>query len=117
MQELIRFELNGKRTELLVDPAQTLLWVLRYKCRLTGTKYGCGSGFCGACTILMDEDPVRSCMMPVSDALEKKIITIEGLSANGNSHPVQKATISVTHDSSPDSGSLTKNKVKNQHNY
>jgi aerobic-type carbon monoxide dehydrogenase small subunit (CoxS/CutS family) len=91
MEETIRFELNGKRTELLLDPGETLLWVLRYKCGLTGTKYGCGMGFCGACTVLLDNEPVRSCMLPVSDATNKKIITIEGLARNGNLHPVQKA--------------------------
>ena len=93
MEEKIRFELNGKRTELLLDPAQILLWVLRYKCGLTGTKYGCGMGFCGACTVLLDNEPVRSCMLSVSDAANKKIVTIEGLSRNGNLHPVQKAFI------------------------
>jgi aerobic-type carbon monoxide dehydrogenase small subunit (CoxS/CutS family) len=93
MEETIRFELNGKRTELLIDPSQTLLWVLRNKLGLTGTKYGCGMGFCGACTVLLDEEPVRSCMLPVSDSANKKIVTIEGLARNGNLHPVQKAFI------------------------
>ena len=91
MEETIRFELNGKRTELLIDPSATLLWVLRYKCGLTGTKYGCGTGFCGACTVLIDDEPVRSCMLPVSDAANKKVFTIEGLSVNGKLHPLQKA--------------------------
>ena len=93
MEETIRFELNGKRTELLLDPGQTLLWVLRNKCGLTGTKYGCGMGFCGACTVLLNGDAVRSCMMPVSDAAGKKIVTIEGLARNGNLHPLQKAFV------------------------
>ena len=91
MEETIRFELNGKRTELLIDPSATLLWVLRYKCGMTGTKYGCGTGFCGACTVLIDDEPVRSCMLPVSDAANKKVFTIEGLSVNGKLHPLQKA--------------------------
>jgi aerobic-type carbon monoxide dehydrogenase small subunit (CoxS/CutS family) len=91
MEETIRFELNGKQTELSVDPDSTLLWVLRYKFGLTGTKYGCGMGFCGACTVLMDHEAVRSCMLSISDAADKKIVTIEGLSINGNLHPVQKA--------------------------
>jgi len=91
MEETIRFELNGKRTELLLDPSATLLWVLRYKCGMTGTKYGCGTGFCGACTVLIDDEPVRSCMLPVSDAANKKVVTIEGLSVNGKLHPLQKA--------------------------
>ena len=93
MEETIRFELNGKRTELLLDPGQTLLWVLRYKCGLTGTKYGCGMGFCGACTVLLNGDAVRSCMLPVSDVSGKKIVTIEGLARNGNLHPLQKAFV------------------------
>jgi aerobic-type carbon monoxide dehydrogenase small subunit (CoxS/CutS family) len=93
MEETIRFELNGKKTELLLDPGQPLLWALRYKCGLTGTKYGCGMGFCGVCTVLLDNEPVRSCSLPVSDAANKKIITIEGLARNGDLHPVQKAFI------------------------
>jgi aerobic-type carbon monoxide dehydrogenase small subunit (CoxS/CutS family) len=93
MEEIIRFELNGKRTELLLDPSQTLLWVLRNKLGLTGTKYGCGMGFCGACSVLLDGEPVRSCMLPVSDAANRKIITIEGLARNGDLHPLQKAFI------------------------
>jgi aerobic-type carbon monoxide dehydrogenase small subunit (CoxS/CutS family) len=93
MEETIRFELNGKKTEILLDPGQTLLWVLRDKFGLTGAKYGCGMGFCGACTVLLDNEPVRSCMTSVGDAAGKKIITIEGLSKNGNLHPVQKAFV------------------------
>jgi aerobic-type carbon monoxide dehydrogenase small subunit (CoxS/CutS family) len=96
MEETIRFELNGKKTEMLLDPSLTLLWVLRNKFGLTGTKYGCGMGFCGACTILLDREAVRSCMLPVSDAADKKITTIEGLAINGSLHPVQKAF--VEHD-------------------
>ncbi len=93
MEEKIRFELNGEKKEMLLDPGLTLLWVLRNQFGLTGTKYGCGMGFCGACTILLNNEPVRSCSLPVSDAAGKKIITIEGLSRNGNLHPVQKAFI------------------------
>lgn len=91
MEETIRFELNGKKTELVLDPDQTLLWLLRNKFGLTGTKYGCGMGFCGACTVLLDHDPVRSCSLKVKDAANKKIVTIEGLAHNGTLHPVQKA--------------------------
>ena len=93
MEDTIRFELNGKKTEMLLDPNLTLLWVLRNKFGLTGTKYGCGMGFCGACTVLLDQEAVRSCMLPVSDAAGKKIVTIEGLAINGKPHPVQKAFI------------------------
>jgi aerobic-type carbon monoxide dehydrogenase small subunit (CoxS/CutS family) len=91
MEEIIRLELNGKKTEMLLEPNLTLLWVLRNKFGLTGTKYGCGMGFCGACTVLLDQEPVRSCTLPVSDAANKKIVTIEGLALNINLHPVQKA--------------------------
>jgi aerobic-type carbon monoxide dehydrogenase small subunit (CoxS/CutS family) len=93
MDETIRFELNGKQTQIVLDPNLTLLWVLRYKFGLTGTKFGCGMGFCGSCTVLMDQEPVRSCMMAVSEVVDKKIVTIEGLSTDGKLHPVQKAFI------------------------
>jgi aerobic-type carbon monoxide dehydrogenase small subunit (CoxS/CutS family) len=93
MEETIRFELNGKKTETLLDPKLTLLWVLRNQFGLTGTKYGCGMGFCGACTVLIDNEAVRSCSLPVGDVSGKKIITIEGLEKNGKLHPVQQAFI------------------------
>ncbi|MCX6303157.1 MAG: (2Fe-2S)-binding protein [Bacteroidia bacterium] len=93
MEETIRFKLNGKKTELTTDPDQTLLWVLRNQLGFTGTKFGCGIGFCGACTVLINNEPVRSCMMPVSGAAGKSIVTIEGLAKNGNLHPLQKAFI------------------------
>jgi aerobic-type carbon monoxide dehydrogenase small subunit (CoxS/CutS family) len=96
MEQTIRFVLNGKKTELLVDPKDTLLWVLRNKLRLTGTKYGCGMGFCGACTVLIDNEAVRSCTLPVGEVEGKKIVTIEGLEQNGKLHPVQQAF--VDHD-------------------
>lgn len=87
------FTLNGKKTEALIDTSQTLLWVLRNHFGLTGTKYGCGNGFCGACTVLIDNEPVRSCQVPVSDITGKNVITIEGLEKKGKLHPVQKAFI------------------------
>jgi aerobic-type carbon monoxide dehydrogenase small subunit (CoxS/CutS family) len=93
MEEKISFNLNGKITVILTDPAQTLLWVLRNQLGLTGTKYGCGTGFCGACTVLIDKEPVQSCMLPVTDVAGKKIVTIEGLAKNGKLHPVQQAFI------------------------
>jgi aerobic-type carbon monoxide dehydrogenase small subunit (CoxS/CutS family) len=93
MEETIRFSLNGKKTEIKIDPTQTLLWVLRNQLGLTGTKYGCGTGFCGACTVLIDKEPVRSCMLPVGDVAGKKVITIEGLEEKGKLHPLQKAFI------------------------
>ena len=91
MEELIRFELNGKNVEITLDPGLTLLWVLRNQFGLTGTKYGCGIGFCGSCTILLDNEAVRSCSLAVGDAAGKKVTTIEGLSLNGKLHPLQDA--------------------------
>ena len=90
-KELIKFTLNGNPEEITIDPSLTLLWVLRDQFGLTGTKYGCGIGYCGACTVMMNNEPVRSCMLPVSDAADNRIITIEGLSVNGQLHPLQKA--------------------------
>ncbi len=91
MEKKISFVLNGKRTELLIDPTETLLWVLRNQLGLTGTKYGCGIGYCGACTVLIDNEPVRSCSLSAGEVADKKVITIEGLAKNGKLHPVQKA--------------------------
>jgi len=82
---------NGKSHDLDVDPSTTLLWVLREQVGLTGTKYGCGIAQCGACTVHIDGDAVRSCSLPVSEVEGKQITTIEGLSQNGVLHPVQKA--------------------------
>jgi aerobic-type carbon monoxide dehydrogenase small subunit (CoxS/CutS family) len=96
MEEKISFNLNGKKTVIQTDPNQTLLWVLRNQLGLTGTKFGCGTGFCGACTVLINREPVRSCMMAVSDIAGKEVITIEGLARNGKLHPVQQAF--VDHD-------------------
>lgn len=91
MEETISFELNGRKTKIILDPNLTLLWVLRTQFKFTGTKYGCGMGFCGACTVLLGQEPVRSCMLPVSEVAGKKVTTIEGLARNGDLHPVQKA--------------------------
>ncbi len=96
MEETIKFQLNGKETEAQIDPTQTLLWVLRNHFGLTGTKFGCGMGFCGACTVLIDNEPVRSCQLSVGDVAGKSVVTIEGLAVNGKLHPVQKAF--VEHD-------------------
>lgn len=93
MEEKISFSLNGKKTVITTSPNQTLLWVLRNQLGLTGTKFGCGNGSCGACTVLINREAVRSCMLPVSDIEGKEIITIEGLARNGKLHPVQKAFI------------------------
>jgi aerobic-type carbon monoxide dehydrogenase small subunit (CoxS/CutS family) len=91
--ETIRFTLNGKKTEITLDPSFTLLWVLRDQFGLTGTKYGCGAGYCGACTVIMDNVAVRSCSLSVRDAAGSDIITIEGLASNGSLHPLQEAFI------------------------
>ena len=93
MEELSSFELNGKKTEINLDPALTLLWVLRNRFGLTGTKYGCGIGFCGACTVIINDEAVRACSLPISEIAGKKVLTIEGLAINGRLHPVQQAFI------------------------
>lgn len=96
MEKTISFQLNGKTTEVDLDPSQTLLWVLRNHFGLTGTKYGCGIGFCGSCTVLIDNEPTRSCNLALSDVEGKSVVTIEGLAKDGKLHPVQKAF--VEHD-------------------
>jgi carbon-monoxide dehydrogenase small subunit len=91
MQRVISFELNGKPVRLSVDPGRSLLWVLREDLGLTGTKFGCGAGLCGACTVVVDSEAVRSCATPVSAVEGKRVVTIEGLSRNGRLHPLQQA--------------------------
>jgi len=83
---------NGRKVTAEADPATPLLWVLRDTLGLTGTKFGCGASLCGACTIHLDGRAIRSCVTPISDAVDKVITTIEGLSSN-RSHPLQKAWI------------------------
>ena len=89
---MIALNVNGKAQQVDVEPDTPLLWVLRDSLDLTGTKYGCGIAQCGACTVHMDGQPVRSCVTPVTAAAGKKIVTIEGLDARGE-HPLQKETI------------------------
>jgi aerobic-type carbon monoxide dehydrogenase small subunit (CoxS/CutS family) len=91
---LATLNINGKQVSVDVEPDMPLLWVLRDELNLTGTKYACGIAACGACTVLLDGQAVRACVMPVSAVEGKKITTIEGLSKDG-SHPVQKAWISL----------------------
>jgi len=91
---VIRFILNGRETAIDVDPATPLLWAIRDTLGLTGTKYGCGVAQCGACTVHLDGEAVRSCGLPVSEAAGRRVTTIEGLSPDGN-HPVQRAWIEI----------------------
>lgn len=88
----ITLRVNGTERKVNVAPETPLLWVLRDTLELTGTKYGCGAGLCGACTVHLDGDAARSCITPVSAATGKSITTIEGL-AHGAAHPVQEAWI------------------------
>jgi aerobic-type carbon monoxide dehydrogenase small subunit (CoxS/CutS family) len=89
----IRFGLNGRSVTLDTDDERTLLWVLRTDLALTGTKYGCGQGFCGACTVLVEGKAVRSCLTSLKDIAGKEVLTIEGLAHNGELHPLQQAFI------------------------
>jgi aerobic-type carbon monoxide dehydrogenase small subunit (CoxS/CutS family) len=93
MIENIQFNLNGKPVNVSVDGDRMLLSVLRYELGLTGTKFGCGEGFCGACSVLVNNEAVRSCQYPAKDIRGKELVTIEGLSKNGQLHPLQKALI------------------------
>jgi isoquinoline 1-oxidoreductase alpha subunit len=90
---MLRLTINGRTEEVDIDPDTPLLWVLRDTLGLTGTKFGCGIAQCGACTVHVDGVATRSCSVPVSAVEGDKIVTIEGLSNNGNLHPVQRAWI------------------------
>lgn len=85
--------INGRRQEVSADPARSLLSVLRDDLALTGCKYGCGEGECGACTVLIDSRAVRSCITPLSDCGGKAVTTVEGLASNGKLHAVQQAFV------------------------
>ncbi|GAA6183279.1 MULTISPECIES: (2Fe-2S)-binding protein [Alteromonadaceae] len=89
---MINFSVNGKQQQVDVEPTMPLLWVLRDALGLTGSKFGCGMAQCGACTVHIDGQPVRACVMPISAVAGKQVTTIEGLSKSGE-HPVQKAWI------------------------
>ena len=88
----ISFTLNGKPATFDVEPGTPLLWVLREHLKLTGTKYGCGAGLCGACTVHIDGHAMRSCQTPAAAVAGKRVVTIEGLSPD-SSHPLQKAWV------------------------
>ena len=91
MRDSIAFRLNGKPIRLDLDGDRTLLWVLRTDLGLTGTKYGCGESLCGACTVVVDKEALRSCQVPVKAVRGKEVKTIEGLEQNGKLHPLQEA--------------------------
>jgi isoquinoline 1-oxidoreductase subunit alpha len=90
---MVKLTINGTSHDIDVEPDTPLLWVIRDTVGLTGTKYGCGIAACGACTVHIDGQAVRSCSLPVSDAAGKQITTIEGLATNGHLHKVQQAWI------------------------
>jgi aerobic-type carbon monoxide dehydrogenase small subunit (CoxS/CutS family) len=93
MTKTIRFHLNGKPVELETDGDRKLLWVLRTDLGLTGTKFGCGEGNCGSCTVVVNGDAVRSCAVPVSSVAGTEVITIEGLARHGELNPLQQAFV------------------------
>jgi nicotinate dehydrogenase subunit A len=92
MERTISFTLNGKPASVKVDDERTLLWVLRSDLGLTGTKFGCGEGLCGACTVIVNNQAVRSCSVPVKEIAGKQVITIEGLGQPGL-HAIQAAFV------------------------
>jgi len=91
MEQTIKFTLNHQPVSLTVDGERMLLWVLRTDLGLTGAKYGCGQGFCGACTVLVHNRAIRSCQTPMKDVQGKEVITVEGLARSGKLHPLQAA--------------------------
>jgi len=91
---MVSFTLNDKRVSVAADPKTPLLWVIRDHVGLTGTKYGCGAGLCGACTVHINGKAERACQVQVSDVADKTVLTIEGLSPN-SSHPLQKAWVAL----------------------
>ena len=93
MKREIRFRLNGRPVVLDTDDERTLLWVLRNDLELTGTKYGCGEGICGACTVAVGNQAARSCKLTLAEVAGKNVTTIEGLEKNGKLHPLQQAFI------------------------
>ena len=91
--QTITFSLNGRRQQMVVDESRRLLWILRTDLGLTGTKFACGRALCGACTVLVNEQPMRSCQLPVSAVDGQNVRTIEGLGQPGHLHPLQQAFI------------------------
>jgi aerobic-type carbon monoxide dehydrogenase small subunit (CoxS/CutS family) len=93
VEKSISFTLNGKPEQFTVDGERSLLWVLRTDLGLTGTKFGCGEGWCRVCNVLVDGKVRASCQTPVKDVAGRKVVTIEGLATNGKLHPLQEAFI------------------------
>jgi aerobic-type carbon monoxide dehydrogenase small subunit (CoxS/CutS family) len=93
MNETISFKLNGQPVRLEVDGDRALLWVLRTELGLTGSKFGCGEGYCGCCTVLLNQKAVRACTLPIKQVQNQEVVTIEGLGEEGRLHPLQKAFI------------------------
>src|ERR1041385_6123656 len=93
MSANLRFRLNGKPTAVETETDRALLWVLRTDLGLTGTKYGCGIGECGACTVMGGGEPMRACQTPAGAVSGKDVVTIEGVASGGKLHPVQEAFI------------------------
>lgn len=85
---MVKFKVNGKQQSVDIPPDTPLLWVLREQLQLVGSKFGCGAGLCGACTVLVDGQPQRACVTPVGDVQGKRVLTIEGIPAN---HPLKQA--------------------------
>ncbi|NQT80498.1 MAG: (2Fe-2S)-binding protein [Candidatus Aminicenantes bacterium] len=93
MEKILSFKLNGKNVRLTSSPERMLLWILRSDLEHTGTKFSCGEGFCGACTVLVNNEAVLSCQYPIQNVNGKEVLTIEGLQKNGNLHPLQEAFV------------------------
>ena len=93
MEDVIQFSFNGKPVKVSVAKDRSLLWVIRSNLNKTGTKYGCGLGHCGSCTVLVNKKATRSCMVTADFVVGKEVVTVEGLSKNGKLHPVQEAFI------------------------
>jgi len=95
MANVTELRINGSKRTLNAEPERTLLSVLRDDLDLTGAKYGCGEGQCGACTVMIDGTPTKSCVTPLANAAGKEIVTIEGLEKNGKLHPLQEAFMEI----------------------
>ena len=93
MEQTVRFKLNNRSVSITTDGERALLWVLRTDLKLTGVKFGCGRSQCGACTVIINKEAVRSCHYPVKNVSGKEVLTIEGLAQNGKLHPIQQAFI------------------------